>query len=110
MWSYRIRRSWIARTIVFVMDITRHLQTDQQFDTAREAADHCGDDAGPLVGNGKLHPRLLKLPKGSTLVVRATVVVSFQSTLGTAFICDVEIRTVSEAATGVSVVMIKIGR
>jgi hypothetical protein len=92
MWSYRIRRSRIARTIVFVMDITRHLQTDQQFDIARETADRRVDNAGPFVGNGKLRPRLLKLSKGSTLVVRAAVVVGFQHTLETALSRDVEIR------------------
>jgi hypothetical protein len=51
---------------------SRHLQTSQQLDIARETADRRLRDAGALVGDDKLRPQRFELCKGSDFVRRLT--------------------------------------
>jgi len=71
--SHRSCRLRTARITVAVVDIARHFQTGQQFDTACEAARRRGQ-ACALVSDDKLRPARPELLKRSGFVLLAAVV------------------------------------
>jgi hypothetical protein len=62
-----------ARITVAVVDIARHFQTGQQFDTACEAADRRRGQACALVSDDKLRPARPELLKRSGFFLLAAV-------------------------------------